>query len=62
LIDIGLVSLVWGAFYGILAHQKYLPGLMKTHLLNDTWAKLFARFLIACIVASPWFGFPKIIQ
>ena len=34
---------------------------MKAQLINDTWWKFFARFLIGCLVASPWLVITKII-
>ena len=54
LFEFGQFSIVCGAFYGILAHQRYFPGLSKAQLLNDTWTKMIARYLVGCVVAAPW--------
>lgn len=54
LIDIGMLGLVYGAFCGILSQQYFTPGLIASPPLNDTWWKIFLRFLMAVAIAAPW--------
>ena len=54
MVDIGDVSYLFGAFYGILVSQKVSPGLISYPVVNDTLTKRVSRTIIAICLVAPW--------
>ena len=52
LADIGELSIIFGAFYGLLASQHFTPGLVSGTTVDDAEWKKLLRLLIA--IAFTW--------
>ena len=45
----GEIAAIWGGFYGLIAQQKYTPGIIVGRLETEPWWRKFARLGIAAL-------------
>ena len=60
--DYGAVAAIWGGFYGLIAQQKYSPGIIEGRLETEPWWKKFARLGIAILLLIPSVGLAGLVS